>query len=71
MYDKATDFQVVLKAKELENKYPFSKDFPSLLLGRLEGGTQFGNPASRVFSGETWSHIFQFELKSCSPPPTG
>lgn len=58
MYDKATDFQVALKAKELENKYPFSKDFPSLLLGRPEGGTSLEilhDVSSLVKLGATFS----------------
>lgn len=42
---KPQDFQVALKVKELENKYPFSMNFPSLLLGRPKGGPQSGNPA--------------------------
>lgn len=41
---KPQDFQVALKVKGLENKYPFLMDFPSLLLGRPKGGTESGNP---------------------------
>jgi hypothetical protein len=45
---KPQGFQVALKVKELEDKYPFLMDFPSLLLGRPKDGTQSGNPARRV-----------------------
>lgn len=55
MYAKATDFQVALKVKELENKSPFSKNFPSLLLGGWDSLETLHDVSSWVKLGATFS----------------